>query len=316
MKKIGIVSMVKNESDIIELFLKINLRSVDKIFLIDHCSQDGTLEIAKEVKKVCPQIELFRYADKEYNQSKVITYAVRDIASKNILDYIVPLDADEFISEKNPMDFREILSSNVGPTEAALMPWETYCPTSLNYFNSESPLFGCFKKRSIEPRQYYKVILSNEFAKDCIVETGNHSAFSKKYQRPKKILNITLKHLPVRSPEQILRKALMGSYSLSLKNGRKKGESYHWDEIANMARNSDYKIKLDQLIKIALHYAAYKDAEVQIDQNSFGIGMKEDKILFSHLAKPSLVRDYDSLVMELIEIIKSKSEAAPFKAIS
>ncbi len=316
MKKIGIVSLVKNESDIIELFLRINLRSVDKIFLIDHCSQDGTLEIAKEMKKEYHQIELFRYANKEFNQSKVITSAVRNIASKNILDFIIPLDGDEFISENHPMDLRKILSVNVGPEEAALMPWETYCPTSLNYFKSEAPLFHCFKKRSIEPKQYYKVILGNEFAKDCIVEAGNHSAFSAKYQRPKKTLNIKLKHIPVRSPEQIIRKALMGNYSNLLKNGRKKGENYHWDEISNMARKSDYVIKLDQLIKIALHYAASKDAEVTIDQNSFGIGTKEDKIIFSHLAKPSLVRDYDILVMELIEIIKSNTGAAPVKAIS
>jgi glycosyltransferase involved in cell wall biosynthesis len=193
MKKIGIVTMVKNESDVIELFLKINLRSVDKIFLIDHCSQDGTLDIAKEIQKMHSQIELFSYDNKEFNQSQVVTAAVRSIASQNILDYIIPLDADEFICQSYPIDFREILQSNVGNNEAALIPWETYCPISIDYFNSDSPLYSCFRRRSYEPNQFYKVILGSEYAKECVVTEGNHSAFSDKYQQPNKILDI--KHI-------------------------------------------------------------------------------------------------------------------------
>lgn len=43
--KIAAVSMVRNECDIIELFLKINLRHLDFILVIDHNSDDGTTEI-------------------------------------------------------------------------------------------------------------------------------------------------------------------------------------------------------------------------------------------------------------------------------
>ena len=88
MVRIGVVSMVKNESDIIELFLKINLRSADRIFLIDHCSQDGTLEIAKEMQKLYPQIAIFSFKEREFRQSDVVTSMVRDISSQNIVDYI------------------------------------------------------------------------------------------------------------------------------------------------------------------------------------------------------------------------------------
>jgi hypothetical protein len=307
MKKIGIITMVKNESDVIELFLKINLRSVDKIFVIDHRSEDGTFEIAKEMQKIYPQIELFFNVNKEFNQSQVITEAVRRIASQNIFDYLIPLDADEFICETYPIDFREILSSSVGDKEAVLIPWETYCPTSLDYFNSDSPLYNCFKKRSSEPNQFYKVILGNEFAKECVVSEGNHTAFSEKYQQPNKVfLNIKLKHVPVRSSEQLVRKALMGSYALALKVGRKSDEGYHWDEIASIVRSNGYKLGLEQLSNIALHYAAPKDAVVEIDHNTVGIGSKEDKILFSKLAKPSLIRDYDLLVLGLLDRLKQK----------
>jgi len=283
------------------------LRSVDKIFLIDHCSQDGTLEIAKEIKKICPQIELFFYENKEFNQSVVITTAVRNLASQNIVDYIIPLDADEFICENDPIDLRELLSLSVADGEAALIPWETYCPISLSYFNSEAPLYNCFKRRANEPIQFYKVIMGNEYAKDAVVSEGNHSAISEKFRHPNKILNIKLKHVPVRSSQQIVKKALMGSYGLALKPGRKSGEGYHWDEIASIVRGNEYMISLEQLSDIALHYAAPKEAKVEIDHNSLGIGMKEDKIIFSSLAKPSLTRDYDTLVLDLIARLKSKT---------
>ncbi len=51
MIKLGLVSMVKNESDIIELFLRINIRSFNQILLVDHRSNDGTAEIIQEVQK-------------------------------------------------------------------------------------------------------------------------------------------------------------------------------------------------------------------------------------------------------------------------
>ncbi|MEY3994494.1 MAG: hypothetical protein RLZZ113_1599 [Pseudomonadota bacterium] len=252
--------MVKNEADVIELFLKINLKSVDKIFLIDHCSEDGTLEIAKEIQRTYPQIDIFSDENKEFNQSKVITSCARRIASQNIFDYLIPLDADEFICESNQMDLRELLAINVSDNEAVLIPWETYCPITLDYSYSDSPLYSCFRRRTAEPKQYYKVILGNEYAKSCVIAEGNHTAFSEKHPPPNKILNIKLKHVPVRSSEQLVRKALMGSYALALKPGRQNSEGYHWDEIASIARSNGYEFSLEQLSGIALHYAAPKEA--------------------------------------------------------
>lgn len=303
MKKIGIVSMVKNESDIIELFLKINLRSADRIYLIDHCSDDGTLEIAKEMQRAYPQIELFSYPNKEFNQSQVITSAVRSIASKNILDFIIPLDGDEFLCDNNSVNFKEMVSDSLPDNQAGIIPWETYCPISLDYFSSRSPLYSCFKRRSKEPNQFYKVVLGNEYAKECVVTEGNHSVLSSKYSSEIKVLDFKLKHVPVRSSQQIVRKALMGSYSLALKHGRQLGEGYHWDEIAGIARGNNYKINLEDLTKIAVNYASKSGEDVCIDYDSHGVGLVDDELIFSELAKPSLIRDFDLLTLNLISRI-------------
>jgi hypothetical protein len=145
--------------------------------------------------------------------------------------------------------------------------------------------------------------LGNEYAKECIVTEGNHSALSARFNSPQKILEFKVNHVPVRSPRQILRKALMGSYALALKQGRQRGEGYHWDEIAKIARDNDYDIGLKHLMEIALYYAAPRDIDIDIDFKSPGIGKIGDNITFSHLAKPSLIRDYDLLTLSLIDTI-------------
>jgi hypothetical protein len=306
MSKIAIVSMVKNESDIIELFLKINIRIADRIYIIDHSSNDGTFEISKEIQKNNPNIEIFSYSKKDFNQSQVITSIVKSIASKNIFDYIIPLDADEFIDAIDNQYFINIVQTTINKNEAGLIPWETYCPISSNFFETEAPLFNCFRKRSNEPRQFYKIILGNEYAKDCIISEGNHSALSKIYGSPHKLIGINLKHAPVRNQYQIIRKSLMGSYALALKEHRLNGEGYHWDEIAEIARNNNYSIDLSLLSQIALDYAAPKNSGANIMMDSCGIGSNEDVIKLSDFAKPSLINEYDLIVRDLIAQLKSK----------
>ncbi len=48
--KVAAITMIKDECDIIELFVRINSRSVDHIFVIDHDSKDGTQEILLRLK--------------------------------------------------------------------------------------------------------------------------------------------------------------------------------------------------------------------------------------------------------------------------
>lgn len=49
------VSMVKNEEDIIEAFVRYNLRFLDHILVVDNGSSDSTLLILKKMR-ACPWI--------------------------------------------------------------------------------------------------------------------------------------------------------------------------------------------------------------------------------------------------------------------
>jgi hypothetical protein len=301
MKKMALVSMVRNESDIIELFLKINLRVFDHAFIIDHCSQDGTIEILKKLKYKIPKIEIFSYGKIEYHQSEVMTKMVRMVARKNIFDYIVPLDADEFIYPNDHKNIRAILDEQLQTNEAGLIPWETYVPISSNYFSSASPIFTCFKKRTREPEQFFKVILGNEYAKDCNLSMGNHSAISRIFPSKNRLIpGIKVQHTPVRSSQQMISKVLLGSYTNALRKNRSNHECSHWDNLADTIRKNNFQIDHEQLLSMALNYASQQEQKIDVDWDSLGIGNADDTLYFTDLAQPNLIKDLDFLISSLI----------------
>ena len=302
-KKIAAVSMVKNESDIIELFIKINSRVFDAFFILDHCSTDGTAKIIEALQSKGFQINYTKLSDGAYNQAEITTSAVRHVANLNLFDYIIPIDADEFFCQKTDLAISELISSSLTLEEVGHVPWITYCPQSSNYFNSEAPLYENFRMRRIEPIQYYKVILGNNFAKECSISMGNHNATNEKYKfSSSKLLSLPVNHIPVRSKEQIIRKAILGSYAFSLKKNRNPGEGYHWDLMATKIRERNYHLDDADLLEIALNYATQDGTALANDliEDCPRIGNEGDSIEFKELSDINLLKSFDMEIADLI----------------
>ena len=49
--QIAIVSMVRNEADVIESFVRHNLQVADVLYCIDHASTDGTSDILANLQR-------------------------------------------------------------------------------------------------------------------------------------------------------------------------------------------------------------------------------------------------------------------------
>jgi len=304
MKKLAVVSMIKNESDIIELFVRINIRQVDVIYIIDHQSTDGTAAIIERLKLEFPQLHSITWEDAQFQQAVAITSVVRHIANLNIVDYIIPLDADEFLAPTNKgTTVKEAIENAIDSTKIGLGAWATYCPINDCYFDTPAPLYNNFRRRKIEPLQYFKVVIGNEFAKDCIVSEGNHTAINNKYQTPAIRLPIEIQHVPIRSPAQIIKKSLFGSYALALKANRIPGEGNHWDEIAKKIRANNYSISVDEIKKLAARYATPENLVFDEEPNIDGthIGTKTDNIVHQDLARVNLIEHFDKHIQRGIE---------------
>ena len=203
--------MVRNEQDIVEPFLAHHAHLFDLMFVIDNLSSDRSREIIRNCVKDFGNVVVTDCYDTGYNQSELMTQAVRDIQAACFADFVFLLDSDEFLSVRT----REELSARTMgiPVGGLLkMSWETYVP--------ERPVFGgtdplvAMKLRRIEERPTYSKIalrLGGEPCPRLVVSQGNHSARNGNtiltaYEVP----NLVIYHFPVRSREQLISKSVIG----------------------------------------------------------------------------------------------------------
>jgi hypothetical protein len=284
------VAMVKNEADIIELFIKINSRFFSEIHILDHQSSDSTAAIITKCQSWGYRVK-YKHLENDgmgFNQAEITTNYIQQVARDYDCDFIMPIDADEFPYFSSGSQVFKILSKATTSCGYCLIPWVTYCPINDDYLSSHAPLYSNFKPRSLEPDQYYKVILTKDFAKTVKLTIGNHNVVEGEKYKPKKIEGI-LQHVPVRSAAQISSKAIIGSATLKVTKNRKPGESFHWDDMAERILRQDMKVSAAETLDIALNYAKLKKHQRGPRLSVFPfypkIGTSSDTIELKDLAK-------------------------------
>ncbi len=298
--------MVKDECDIIELFVRINARAVDHFFIVDNGSADSTVEILKRLSAEGFPITLSSDASIDHPQERVITALARQIAVIGEYDWIFPLDADEFIQADKSRLAAALASVPVGC--CARINWATFVPTSDQYFSCDNPLWIHFRQRPNELRQYSKVIIPSGLAAHGFLTAGSHD-----FKRADKksiaahLLDIVLAHVPVRSTEQLISKSLIGSHKLSIKQNRRANEGFHWDVIAREVRQNNFSLGYSALRKVALSYALAVDDPVADELlPESRIGVAEDCIRHPELARINLLARCDAFMTALCGEIKKR----------
>ncbi|MGH6648334.1 glycosyltransferase family 2 protein [Aquabacterium sp.] len=300
--KIAIITMVKDECDIIELFVKVNSRSVDHIFVLDHNSQDGTQQILLAMQAHGYPLTIFKHESADFQQAVLLSTLARKVAATNVYDFIIPLDGDEFIHTPEGT-LAEVLNEQIPADGSGLLPWVTYIPTHGDYLTAKAPLYEVFRKRSKEPDQVYKVVIRNEHAKNCVIAEGNHWVFIDGEMVEGTVLTSVLQHVPVRSVEQIKAKALLGSRRLSIKVGRHKEEQgVHWDRMAEKIRAADYHLSPEEMLNMAFLYVAkphQESDELSIDEDAPRIGLAKDEIELRDMSRINLTKKFDQFMGDL-----------------
>lgn len=248
--------MVRDECDIIELFIKHNVDVVDAIYILDHFSTDGTTQIINELIKQGYPVKLFRARDTTFNQSAEVSALVQEVARSKEYGFIIPLDADEFLPFLPKPEFGDFLASRISLSESGYMKWKTFCPTSMNYFEVDNPVATEFSARSHEPDEFRKVVIGNVLAQDCMVSEGNHRVRLRFWRARSKSLALELQHVPIRSSEQAVKKSLMSHFAISASPGRRRRESTHWGRMVASIRENNYRLDLSALQGIALSYSS------------------------------------------------------------
>jgi hypothetical protein len=229
-----IVSVVRNELDILEAFVRYHAELVDLLVVTDHRSIDGSLELLLELQAEGLPLEVRSLSAPALRQGETTTMLVRDVARRLGADHVLPLDADEFLTSDRPELVPELIRSlpagqpiRLGLRDA--IPIQTDDPTERN------PVARIVHRRVAEGKvsgKGKKLVVPCEIGvrNGWALTNGNHRLITPAGQdEPVSVRRseLYLAHYPVRSIEQVrLRLVSWFGTTISRGDGTGKGALY------------------------------------------------------------------------------------------
>jgi hypothetical protein len=206
--------MVKNEQDIIEAFVRHNLRFLNHLVIVDNGSVDDTRRILALLSAEFSNLLVIEDDRFGYDQSKRMTAWLHQYQAMFSADYVFALDADEFLDVHQELPFYAMLCQ-IPQGGFGLIPWCTYVITP---GDAESEETDCLQRMNYRRRQElpgrYKVVLRLDrgTASDLILAQGNHSISSNSGRNIAgiRIEGLRILHYPVRSIDQVTAKSIVG----------------------------------------------------------------------------------------------------------
>jgi hypothetical protein len=256
--KIASITCVKNESDILETFVRVNSSFINTFVFVDDTDDGSEILYSALANEGFKIIVLHRQTKKPpYRQDLMILAAINHLlGSGEHYDYFMPLDVDEFPTFED-LDVAARSLTQIPPDFIGTYYWETYVPLSDDFYRHQNNgLVNSFGKRDPEGTQYQKIIIPYALARFTQVSVGAHWAAGldgspAKYYK----IDRNLGHFPVRTSEQIIRKNISAVYGLLRKDNRFELEGHHVMTVLKQIRQNNYSLPLGELQKIAFSYA-------------------------------------------------------------
>lgn len=235
MMQIAVISMVRNESDIIESFVRHAASFADKLYIVDHASTDGTYDILQQLAAEGLPLSLQQFTESEQAQAEVMTKLMEQAFAAGA-DFVLPLDADEFLLPDGGQDMdwcREALLSVCRPADIYQLPWVTY--QTVEEYHGQQFTLTMESLRESQPEELGKLLLGREaWEKTSFrLSQGNHHALlpvesGLQRLKPLPLNGVHLAHFPWRSSNQAASKAAVGWLANVAKYSRQTNLANHW----------------------------------------------------------------------------------------
>ena len=257
------ITMVKNEQDIIEPFLRHNRQFFDAMIVLDHGSTDRTAEIIENCARELGGIFFTHISRFEYAQSEYMSAALRYVQSTFFADFVCFLDADEFISSPDRSAFLKDLSV-VPVGHASEHLWQTFLPDpAANGSEPDDWLYYMGFRRIQEcPREikcFIRMAGGNE--PELEVRQGNHGFSLNGRVIPRyRIASSPLRHFPVRSATQIITKGAVSWATNLARNGftAASNSASQWKRLHDLAQKGNFHLTRAELCDEAMAYAQHE----------------------------------------------------------
>ena len=233
--KLAGISMIGNDADVVEAFVRHTLGLLDHLFVVVHCSQDGTREILEALQTEGLPITLVLDNEPAFLQGERMTWLAREAWAAIQPDFAFLLDADEFIVPPRRPAIESALGALPPMVLAAGIRLLTFVPTSDDPAGESHPIRRIQHRVRDEP-PVFKLVLTRAFVDDrrWAIDHGNHELLPIGGQQQLSVpglRQLALAHYPVRSAAQVTNKTIVG-YLAHLAAGRPGTEerriATHW----------------------------------------------------------------------------------------
>jgi SAM-dependent methyltransferase len=255
--------MVKNEQDIIEPFLRHNAPLIDTMIILDNASVDDTRRILIDCAKELGNIVVSDSPSFAYTQGDRMTRLLHYCQTAFFADFIMFLDADEFVSARNRQDLLDTLQT-IPPGGVGLMPWRSFVLDPYGGDLAEQtadPPRTIARRRAVETPVFSKAVLRLDgmWRPDMVVWQGLHNVVTESGAHLPEIdlPALPLLHFPVRSRDQITAKAIIGWLAYLARNpaARNVQEGTHWRDIFDRVTGQDTPLTDIELCELSMRYA-------------------------------------------------------------
>jgi hypothetical protein len=260
------LSMVGNEADIVEAFVRHHAPLLDRLTVIVHRPVDETADILEKLGKEGLPLALRRARHDAFRQAEEITGAARQLLREGA-EFVVLLDADEFVRVPDDDYLRRALPALPAGRFGAWR-WQGYVPLPGDDSRETNPLRRIRHRRREEGIDCFKVILTRAFlGEEYSLLEGNHCVMQARPDAPAvpapmvEFKALRLAHFPVRSREQLETKAVLGELGKRGSGGDASLGS-HWRKLYGVIRDRG-GFDPAMLRQVAARYPFFEDARME-----------------------------------------------------
>jgi glycosyltransferase involved in cell wall biosynthesis len=229
--KLVAISRVKDEADIIEPFVRHHADIFDIHLVLDDGSSDGTWEMLQELKREGLPLVLMREPSVGYRQSQYMTGLMRRAAAEFGADWIVPLDADEFLETPEAISLATLLEHR--ERRIFTIPWNNFVWSAAQDQHLEpNPVLRMRLRMPASPASLNKVVIPTSWpAEQLELTQGSHAVLHNGRPLPTEILDeVRLCHFPIRSKAQFAGKVAIGYLQYAAMSDWDRHDGFHYIE--------------------------------------------------------------------------------------
>ncbi len=288
--KLGLVAVVRNEVDIIRPFLAHVAALFDHALLLDHGSTDGTEILLAAACQGRAGWDCWRVEIPGHHQALFSSFAMRHLFLTTDADFVVFLDADEFLDVADRASLEGALGRIEGERVAGRFAWVDCLPARLDGagLRMGDPIWA---RSSLAP--FFKLAVPRRLydatGGALCPSSGNHRVEPGDGQAVTYSVIGNMLHMPLRSVPQLRQKIVTGALGVLARRDNAKHENSHWfDALRRLAAAG---IGESELIHLAKAYGRQPESWPDIslaDLPGLGFVQRRLDVAATAIALPDL----------------------------